>query len=347
MDEMKKQQELRREEVRAGTHREEQAEEQDSVLVMKDREDRAAVGREQEGSKAETRMREIVQDQSVRNRDLWASIQQSFSETAVSRTADVPHPPVQEPVARESRKQRRERLKKQELARKLCPVGDEHTINLSNAIKTAIRMRGNSFDLVKDCKKRAWALGLDEKMLLAYCRGYRKNIWGRPAAKKDRKAAKEDRAFLEAFLTGRPEDRLPYLEQATREIISMRFTPEMISPENIVKNLPELRNMTEKMTSFEMMMKANPEYFNGLDDLTKDLIAANSRMCANFSMFLAAFLGSRGIDYNFGNILGHKEEEKATIQISASVVDELERAYRQDVEVFREAVREAHRKAGK
>jgi len=299
---------------------------------LRDQRSWVVVDRVEENWGAENaRMKQALRKEAVRNKRLWQKIQEKFTRTEVGSTANVSQPPVQETSARESRKQQRDLRKKQETARKKCPVGDVDTIDFSNAIKTDLKLRDNSYSRVRNCKKRANALRIDERMLRVFCRGHRKNLFGKPATEKDEEAAKRDEAMIEAFLSDNEQARKPYMDAIVDEIISMDFTYDMLTPENITKNYEKLRRMAQLMTSFDNLRQRYPDYFNSLDQFQKDMIEANISVSTPFIEYLKTYTVSRGVDFQSGRIIGHSEDDKKAIEVAQSQLDFLMGLFREEV----------------
>jgi hypothetical protein len=281
----------------------------ESEFVEISLEDEEKVSTEEEWGTKNASIRQAVQKESTRNKSLWQRFQGLFSRKSakVSRTVDVPEPPVQQPAVQESRKQLRERLKKQKRAVELCPVGDVDTIDFSTAIRTKNKMIENSAGLVSNFKQKADEQGFDDRMVYPYLRGHRKNIFGRPATQKDREAARRDKAMLEAFANKDMRAIEHYLDMIVEDIISMDFRYDTLTPENITKNFEKYLDMTRKMNTLDNLESHFPEYFGRLDQFRKDMLAANKVIGAVFTEYLKKYSMSRGVDFHSGDIFGYKE----------------------------------------
>lgn len=269
------------------------------------------------------------------------NIQMNVQQQTVTQTAAVTQPPVQEQRVRESWKQRRERQNKIKKARKVCPVGNEYTLDISREIKEQEKQRVNAIDLGGVTAERAMAVGADMRMLKVFCNGFNVNQQGLPATQQDQDRMNADTQFLNDYLSGDQERRRPHLDRITQEIISMEFTPEMLTPEYAAKNVAKLDLMTNRMMYFENMMIENRWYFDSLPQLTKDLIAANSRITGIFCQQYLNVLGTHGVNGNLGSIYGYdySEDSLESIRINAEMGAEI---FNESVSTFKRSVAEAY-----
>jgi len=294
------------------------------------------MGEEVQGKK-DAFLEETIRKQAEYNMRLQEKVLKDVPQKEINSAAGVSQPPVQEFAARESWKQHRERQKKLKLARKLCPVGDEFTLDISKSIIEMRQAKENSLSAAGVNEQKTQEDGVDFRVLGAFCRGFRKNRKGKPESKTDEAARKEDMEFLKDYLSGDKDKRLPHLQRAVREILQMRFTPEMLAPEYVFKNIVVLIEMLDKITCIEKMIKENPEFFSSLPPLERDLIDANEKIAKHFSGYVTAMIGSKGVGINRGDIYGEEYEQLPGVETLESVREN----FREAIMTFREDVNAA------
>jgi hypothetical protein len=208
-------------------------------------------------------MEQALTKQAEVNARLQQTVQRNVQQNRVTQTAPVTQPPVQQPNARESWKQRRERRNKAKKARKLSPVGNEYTLDISRSIKEYRNELINSQSAGSMTAERARAADADMRALRIFCNGFKMKD-GQPASDEDRARMNADIRFIDDYLSGEQERRRPHLERMTQEILSMEFTREMLTPEYITRNVVQLLRKSDKLIYFENIMNENRWYFDSL-----------------------------------------------------------------------------------
>lgn len=243
-----------------------------------------------------------IQEEQVRAEALGLQIQQQIPQQRVNRAAPVPAPPVQQPE--ESKKQRREREKKLKTAQKLCPVGDEHTLDMSQAAKTQYENKVNSLRYLD--MEQADKVHADKRMMRLFCHGFHTKL-GRPATPEDAEFARRDKQFLEDYVSGEQERRKPHLERITKEMIELPLTREMFSTEYMTSHFAELKEMGDRMVYFENLQKENPAFYDQLPQVQKDILSRMQPLFVAFVSALTMRANAQGLDPNSGDIYGHKD----------------------------------------
>lgn len=339
MDNVQRQNELRQDEIRVEVVQQQQQQQEQQSMQF----DQLETYHQAEGESIEQARTSYMQQALSKQAEVNARLQQNFQrnvqQNRVTQTAPVPQPPVQECRTRESWKQRRERQNKVKKARKVCPVGNEYTLDISQSIKEYKRELNNSQSAGGVTEERARAVDADMRMLKVFCNGFKLKD-GQPVSDEDRARMNADIRFLDDYLSGERERRRPHLERITQEIISMEFSREMLTPEYISRHAVQLVRMSDKLIYFESIMKENRWYFDSLPQLTKDLIAANAQIAGVFSGQLLNLLALQGINGNNGDIYGYDYTGPIeSMRVNAEVMKPM---YNELVDVFKGKLAEAY-----
>jgi|GEM_PF-618303 len=308
MDNVQRQNELRQDEIRVEVVQQQQQQQEQQSMQF----DQLETYHQAEGESIEQARTSYMQQALSKQAEVNARLQQNFQrnvqQNRVTQTAPVTQPPVQEQRARESQKQRRERQNKVRKARKVCPVGNEYTLEISKAITEYDDSMQNSLKVLGVTEERARAVNADRRMLKVFCNGFRLKKNGQ-VEEDDWVQAHEDAAFITDYLSGDRQRRKPHLDRITQEIISMEFTPEMLMPEYVVKNPVQVARMANRLMYFENLINENKWYFDNLPQFAKEMIAANSNIAGIFCQHLTNVLTLQGVNVNNGNIYGKKDVE--------------------------------------
>lgn len=286
-----------------------------------------------EETKAQYLARQLQEGQ-VRAEALAQRVQQQIPQQEVNRAAPVPAPPVQQ--QEETNKQRRERQRKLKTAQKLCPVGNEHTLDMSHAAKTQNRNKENALRYLDT--KKADEVHADKRMMRLFCHGFNTKL-GRPATPEDKEFARQDRKFLEDYVSGDQERRRPHLERITKEMIELPLTKEMFSTEYMTSHFAELKEMGDRMVYFENLQKENPAFFDQLPQVQKDILSRMEPLFLSFVRALTLRSNAQGLDPNSGNI--YVKEDAPVIQLGLDNQDFATSDYKAAFDQFRAASAEA------
>lgn len=223
----------------------------------------------------------------------------------VSSAAPLDQPLAEQPVAKESYKARRERQKKIKAAKKICPVGDENTLEMAANIKASMECRQAVYDdgiaeLVRQNE-------IDTRTMGCFCQGYNLDKKGRPASEDDRAIQEINRSFMRDYASGDPLLRRPHLDRIKTQMIRWSFDmkPDMFTPENLVRRADEYRIIGDRFTYFENMKRENPEYFAQLPQVEREILNAQAAIGVAFVAAYSAHMNARGINFNNGTIYGH------------------------------------------
>lgn len=197
----------------------------------------------------------------MRNQQMAVELHQKSSGVTVDQAASVQHPPFQQRPAHKSGKADKEAKKKRRLAKKINPEADERTYEMAESIFRYSREHENTITM--EDKERAMHLSprADDRMLRIFGVPFCTNSQGRPATELDRIKFSQNRRFIDDYLSGDRERREPHLERITEDMLSMKFTQDMLSDENIRKNTAALKLMADKAVYITNVMEENKDYF--------------------------------------------------------------------------------------
>ncbi len=232
--------------------------------------------------------------------DMIEQMKANAPHVQVNAAAQVPQPPVQAPAPQEGYKARREREKKRREARKLCPVGDEYTLDMARDIKQDNMSR--NLGLSSELAEQANANNCDSRVLRVFSENFKLDKRGRPSTEEDQQVLLANRQFISDYTSGNTELRQPHLESITQKILAIQLTPDMMRPENLVKHAAEYKHLGDMFTYFENLQKENPEFFEALPQLQKNLLSSQIELGVAFTAALAQHLNARGIDFNAGDV---------------------------------------------
>lgn len=250
----------------------------------------------------------------------------------VTGTAPVPEPPIQAPAAKEGYKARREREKKRKEALKVCPVGDEYTLDIAREIKAGNESLQAS--ITPEITERAQATHSDMRALKVFCSEFQLDKKGRPATEEDARIMRENQEFMMFYTSGSKKLRKPFLDRFTDQMLSTKLTPDMFTEENLTKHAAEYKQLGDRFTYFENLQKENPEYFDSLPELKKELLAAQLQAGVAFTTAFAQHMNARGINFNVGEVYS----EMTPIEMGLASRDMLTDEYRHALESQRTSI---------
>lgn len=249
---------------------------------------------------------EVVAYQNQYDQAVIAEMQQQVPQVQVLGAAQVQQPPVQQPPAQEGYKARREREKKRKAALKVCPVGNEYTLDMANEIKAQIA--AGSLAITPELSQLAEQNDCDRRMLKSFCQDINLDKRGRPATPEDAQILQQNRQFVRDYCTGDAQQREPYLTRFVDEMINYNysFKPDSLSDENIRKNIRQYKSLADKTTYIESLQRENPQFFANLPAYKKEALEAQTAVAASFVFALVTRMRAMGIDFNQGNTYGYE-----------------------------------------
>lgn len=253
---------------------------------------------------APTAMQNLVQTQNQQvNIALNAHAQQQIPAVAAQVTA--PGAPVQEQAPPKlSYKERKKEEKKAKKARKLCPVGDAATYDMVEQLEERAAVKDNS---LAGHRKELDESGVDQRVMWAFLKGYRKNRRGRPASPEDQARKEHDDAFLADYCSNDLQRRKPHLDRMVTEFLSFEVSPVMFTKEYLRRNMGHVKEISSKMLCMNNIEEdpINRPYFDALPEVKKEQLRAKFDLYREFTGALVTVSGKYGVKFNNNTYFGH------------------------------------------
>ena len=216
--------------------------------------------------------------------------------------------PVQEELPSPTGYKARRREKKHaKIARKACPVGTAITYDLVEGARLSKERKALS---ARECPQMQTCSSYDRRVLMSFCKGYQKGkLGGMSAQDKANKAA--DHQLFTDYLTGNLERRRPHLDNMVKELLAIRFTPDMLTVRNVRRNMARYRDIVDKFYAMNDIMKdpVNVPYFNAMDPMTRQALEAAFPLSLAFSAALFTLSNKYGCDLDKGEYISHVQEQ--------------------------------------
>ena len=277
---------------------------------------------------AETRdafRQRILAVQTELDASLQAEMHRQHPELAVQRAAPVPEPPVQQQPVEEGFKERRERMKKRKAAAAACPVGNEDTYDMVHDLRQDMTARMNSRNeaVLERCRQAR----VDTRVMLVMCQGYQTNKKGRPATPEDERKKRLDEQMIDDYLSGDQQRRKPHLDAFVNELLTTPITMDMFAPERFKRDAAKLKLLGDKFVYLENLQRENPDYFEALPQVQKDMLRAQEPLQRAFVGLMAGRFDKLGVNYNLAEYhslqtpidMGEQMEEIYTPQFAAAL----------------------------
>ncbi|MGN0343356.1 MAG: hypothetical protein ACI4EC_00155 [Lachnospiraceae bacterium] len=254
-----------------------------------------------------------IEQRRMQETDLVLNRQKTINEQLMQNVARR-HPPVKAkktakgtPVqkqkpAKKTFKQKREDKRLDEQAKEITPIADHISIHMYEALRRNQILEDNSENLLtKEQKKEAAVNGIDMRVLRTYAYGYRMNKKGQPASRQDEAHKEADLKFLNDYASKDLERRRPHLDRILEQVLNIRLTMDMLTPEYMEDHMVEVYKQVCQMVYFQNIYNdsVNKKYFDELPQLTKDLI--EHRVLARYGLMglvMSAVCTQKGVDSN-------------------------------------------------
>lgn len=114
----------------------------------------------------------------------------------------------------------------------------------------------------------------DSAILLAFAHKCRLTKKGKPVSSIDKVMVQQNMQFMKDYASGNAEKRKTHLDRMLDEILGMQLNQEMMMTDYIQSHAAPLKEMADKLTYFENVMKdeRNAQYFEHLEPWQKDLL---------------------------------------------------------------------------
>lgn len=224
------------------------------------------------------------------NQQLTQQAQQMFAPAQADAAA--PGEPEQELVpAEKSDKQVKEEAKQAKRAQKVIPFGDHVSFALNRDVTAYYKEREAA--LKGKWREMARENGVDEEAIAGFLQGHASGVFAKNG---DRDAA--DRAFVEAYLSGKLDQRRPYLQQFTEEVMNYQIDLSLFTDDYLAQHGREVLSMCEKMNALQRMMGdgVNAPFFQQeLTEEQRELLAQRMTENAAFTSMLQNRMAAKGI----------------------------------------------------
>lgn len=279
----------------------------------------------------------VLEFKNIYDEDVIRRMGAQAQRVQVSSAAPVDQPLTEQPVAKESYKARRERQKKIKAAKKVCPVGDENTLEIFSDLKSTVAWRYAVFD--DNTSELLRQSNVDSRALKSFFNGYNLDKNGRPVSEDDRAAQEENRRFARDYMSGDPLLRRPHLDRIKTQILRWSFDmkPDMFTPENLVRRAAEYKVMGDRFTYIENVQKENPEYFAQLPQLERELLEAQTTAGFFFVNAYSMHMNALGIDFNNCEIYGHNRI--TAINVGLEMRDDATESFSENLKTFNDTAR--------
>lgn len=278
---------------------------------------------------------------------LQAEMARQHPEQEVERPAPVAEPPVQQQAVQETRKERKERMRKRKAAAKVCPVGNENTFDMVHDLQRDMAMRKNSRNeaVIARCREAH----VDPGLMLVMCQGYQTDKKGRPATPEDAQKKQQDERMIDDYLSGDQQRRKPYLDAFVKELLTTPISMDMFVPERFQRDAARLKLLGDKLSRFEVLLRENPEYFEALPQMQKDMLRALQPVHQSFLILLNGRFQLLGVNYGSGDYIWEKsvirEGEEIEQEYTPQLTEDLKQYERDSEQALQEEVERGMAKA--
>ena len=216
----------------------------------------------------------VINRQKTINEQLMQNVARRHPPVKAKKTAKGTPVQKQKP-AKKTFKQKREDKRLDEQAKEITPVADHISIHMFEGLQRNKTLEDNSENLLtEEQKKEAEANGIDMRVLGVFVYGYRTNKKGQPASRQDKAHKEADLKFLNDYASKDLERRRPHLDRILEQVLNIRVTMDMLTPEYMEDHMGEVYKQVCQMVYFQNIYNdpVNKKYFDELPQLTRDLI---------------------------------------------------------------------------
>ena len=250
----------------------------------------------------------IIRKQLEANRRLGGAVQQQVR-PAQARRAAVGAPEQPEPPAEFTRKEQRERARKEKEAKKHNRSFTADTYDMREDINDVIQSRAA---VVKNYAREYTEKGVDQRVLSVFCDNFHLNKLGFAASKEDRQIKRNNEQFVEDYLSCDVAKREKHLNRMCGQIMRTDLTLADITDAKIQKNSAELKSFFDRALYMENVMRdpVNKPYFVALPP--EELAALNVKL--NLYVAMGSYFADRAISLGVDSNMGIYSEEEVAVQ---------------------------------
>ena len=251
--------------------------------------------------------------QTAYDKSVIENMQRLGNKVDVTGSAHVAQPPVPAPAAEETRKERRQRVKDEKQA----------AADLQELSKTRAEA------LTPELSEQATEKGYDLRAIQCYCDGYKKNWFGNPASEKDRETQARNAVFVQHYINGTPQEHDACLQEMKNKFLACKFDLHMLDDQkNVLRHLTEYKQMGDRATYFENVIKDNQAWYNALPAAEQDKIQEQLSYYAMFSATLGAIGAACHVEMNRAIYLGNDPNLLRMAEANAAMAPEMLKNYK-------------------
>ncbi len=188
---------------------------------------------------------------------------------------------------------------------------DLFTYETVTALRDYNQLKGPTAKMINDPATLAAlnAHHADLRMIKAFCNGYRTKPGTDDEPLNEEEEAKKqlDQELISSYATGKLEDRIPFLDNATDYILNTEVQPWMFKEEDYVRDhAVELKIICDRFVYFENLLKdpINKPYFDEMEPMKLEVLKAQFSTYSAMSTLLVTMMGSHGVkldhlDYDY------------------------------------------------
>lgn len=273
---------------------------------------------EKRGAHAE----KLIQNYLEKNQVLQEQLRNQVPAVEANETATGQPVQIQAP-AKETYKEKRERKRRTKAAQKKHPAADHLSYGMVKGLKEHADAHDNSMKLLTEAEKEQCSrTKVDKRVLRCFVHGFKTNKKGWPASEEDEQYRQQDRQFLEDYISGDVERRRPHLDRIVKELLEIRISKDMASPEYLSRNSAKVKSICDRFTYFDNIWKdpVNKPYFDNLPQFKKDLLNCQIlERYAPFSTYMVVVMGMKGVnmdhaDYVKGDDVSAFHEQEPVVK---------------------------------
>ncbi|MBR3525923.1 MAG: hypothetical protein IKO11_08755, partial [Lachnospiraceae bacterium] len=146
----------------------------------------------------------------------------------------------------------------------------------------------------------------DERILLTYMKGYKKDKNGEPLNEEEAAKRDADVKLVQDYASGDYKRREPFLRSATDELLNLRLDMSMFSDEYLSTHYREVFTISDKILLFENIMKdpLNKPFFDAMEPLEKKLLDVRALdFIQPVNAFMDTYTRANYVDMNLKKII--------------------------------------------
>lgn len=204
--------------------------------------------------------------------------------------------------AKETYKQRKERERRDQLAKEHNPGADHYSYDMIQSLQKRRTRLDNTFNnLPENLKEQIVNNHIDNRVLRCFCSGYATNANGEPADFAADAVKEFDLEFCEDYASGDLEMRTPHLKHILNNLLLQEIPPDMFTYPYLKEHAGDVKTICTRFTYFKNVYEdpINKPFFDRQTDKVKELIRIRILdQITPLNQALAAMLGSKAVNTN-------------------------------------------------